>query len=99
MLNIPGMERVGFRHDYNNDIWKFFHAFMNSWINRTRPENRDQYAALYDGWSAAQTLGPLGGSNWQGILALSDSGSVPGPLYHSFTIRRLKKMDAAGENK
>jgi len=38
--------------------------FMNSfWISRTQPENRGQYAALYSmAWSAAQTLGPMSGS-------------------------------------
>jgi len=38
--------------------------FMNSfWIGRTRMENRGQYAALYTmAWSAAQTLGPMAGS-------------------------------------
>lgn len=38
--------------------------FMNSyWISRTRPSNRGQYAALYTmAWSAAQTLGPMGGA-------------------------------------
>jgi predicted MFS family arabinose efflux permease len=38
--------------------------FMNSfWISRTRHENRGQYAALYSmAWSAAQTLGPMSGS-------------------------------------
>jgi len=38
--------------------------FMNSfWISRTRTENRGQYAALYTmAWSAAQTLGPMSGS-------------------------------------
>lgn len=38
--------------------------FMNSfWISRTRPQNRGQYAALYTmAWSAAQTLGPMTGS-------------------------------------
>jgi len=37
---------------------------MNSfWIARTSAGNRGQYAALYTmAWSAAQTLGPLGGS-------------------------------------
>jgi MFS family permease len=37
---------------------------MNSfWIARASPDNRGQYAALYTmAWSAAQTLGPLGGS-------------------------------------
>ncbi len=38
--------------------------FMNSyWIARTQPSNRGQYAALYTmSWSAAQTLGPMGGA-------------------------------------
>jgi len=38
--------------------------FMNSyWITRTQAENRGQYAALYTmAWSAAQTLGPMGGA-------------------------------------
>lgn len=38
--------------------------FMNSyWITRTHTTNRGQYAALYTmAWSAAQTLGPMGGA-------------------------------------
>lgn len=38
--------------------------FMNSyWISRTQPANRGEYAALYTmAWSAAQTLGPMGGA-------------------------------------
>ncbi|WP_276502016.1 MFS transporter [Terrimonas pollutisoli] len=38
--------------------------FMNSyWISRTQRNNRGQYAALYTmAWSAAQTLGPMGGA-------------------------------------
>lgn len=38
--------------------------FMNSyWIARTEAGNRGQYAALYTmAWSAAQTLGPMGGA-------------------------------------
>jgi predicted MFS family arabinose efflux permease len=38
--------------------------FMNSyWIIRTQTVNRGQYAALYTmAWSAAQTLGPMGGA-------------------------------------
>jgi predicted MFS family arabinose efflux permease len=38
--------------------------FMNSyWISRTQPSNRGEYAALYTmAWSAAQTLGPMGGA-------------------------------------
>lgn len=38
--------------------------FMNTyWISRTQASNRGQYAALYTmAWSAAQTLGPMGGA-------------------------------------
>lgn len=38
--------------------------FMNSyWISRTQPSNRGEYAAVYTmAWSAAQTLGPMGGA-------------------------------------
>jgi predicted MFS family arabinose efflux permease len=38
--------------------------FMNSyWISRSQASNRGQYAALYTmAWSAAQTLGPMGGA-------------------------------------
>jgi len=38
--------------------------FMNSyWIGRTQSTNRGQYAALYTmAWSAAQTIGPMGGA-------------------------------------
>ncbi len=42
----------------------FSMPFMNSyWIGRTQVSNRGQYAALYTmAWSAAQTLGPMGGA-------------------------------------
>ena len=42
----------------------FSMPFMNSyWITRTHASNRGQYAALYTmAWSAAQTLGPMGGA-------------------------------------
>ena len=42
----------------------FSMPFMNSyWISRTQSSNRGQYAALYTmAWSAAQTLGPMGGA-------------------------------------
>lgn len=38
--------------------------FMNSyWISRSHANNRGQYAALYTmAWSAAQTMGPMGGA-------------------------------------
>jgi predicted MFS family arabinose efflux permease len=42
--------------------------FMNSyWISRTQSSNRGQYAALYTmSWSAAQVIGPVGGSQLAG---------------------------------
>ena len=42
----------------------FSMPFMNTyWISRTQVSNRGQYAALYTmAWSAAQSLGPMGGS-------------------------------------
>jgi predicted MFS family arabinose efflux permease len=42
----------------------FSMPFLNSyWIARSQISNRGQYAALYTmGWSAAQTLGPMGGA-------------------------------------
>ena len=48
----------------------FSMPFMNSfWIARTQPGNRGQYAALYTmAWSAAQTFGPLAGSQLAGHL-------------------------------
>jgi predicted MFS family arabinose efflux permease len=52
--------------------------FMTSlWISRSQPANRGQYAALYTmAWSAAQTLGPLGGSQIAGYFGLNGYGSV-----------------------
>lgn len=46
----------------------FSMPFMNSyWISRTQPANRGEYAALYTmAWSAAQTLGPMGGAQVAG---------------------------------
>jgi predicted MFS family arabinose efflux permease len=46
----------------------FAMPFMNSfWISRTQQGNRGQYAALFTmAWSAAQTFGPLGGSQLAG---------------------------------
>jgi MFS family permease len=43
---------------------------MNSfWISRSRPGNRGQYAALYTmAWSAAQSFGPIAGSQIAGHL-------------------------------
>lgn len=70
--------------------------FMNSfWISRTRHANRGQYAALYTmAWSAAQTLGPMAGSqlaqntsfNWLWFVA----GGVS--MLVSFFYSRLNKL-------
>lgn len=69
--------------------------FMNSyWIARAQHSNRGQYAALYTmAWSAAQTLGPMGGAQladyagfnilWWTIGGLS--------LLSAFLFRNLKK--------
>ncbi|HET6721222.1 MAG TPA: MFS transporter [Chitinophagaceae bacterium] len=66
MLNIPGMgSTLAFCTITLLTFGEIFSMpFMNSfWISRTQPGNRGQYAALYTmAWSAAQTLGPLGGS-------------------------------------
>ena len=66
MLNIPGMgPLLAFSMICLLTFGEIFSMpFMNSfWINRTQAGNRGQYAALYTmAWSAAQTLGPLGGS-------------------------------------
>lgn len=75
----------------------FSMPFMNSyWIGRTMPSNRGQYAALYTmAWSAAQTLGPIGGSQlaqhygftvlWWAVGGLS--------LFVSFAFYRLSRSD------
>jgi predicted MFS family arabinose efflux permease len=66
MLNIPGIgPGIAFGILSLLTIGEIFSMpFMNSfWIARASPDNRGQYAALYTmAWSAAQTLGPLGGS-------------------------------------
>src|SRR6185369_10313942 len=104
MLNIPGMgpllalcmiTMVTF-----GEIFSM--PFMNSfWISRTQPANRGEYAALYTmAWSAAKTLGHLGGSQLAGHLGFKwlwfSSGALC--ITVSFLIRRLRKMDA-GERK
>lgn len=70
MLNIPGMgPLLALCMIILMTFGEIFAMpFMNSfWINRTRPENRGEYAALYTmAWSAAQTLGPLAGSQLAG---------------------------------
>ncbi|HEX6168302.1 MAG TPA: MFS transporter [Chitinophagaceae bacterium] len=101
MLNIPGMgpmlalgiiTLVTF-----GEIFSM--PFMNSfWISRTLPENRGQYAALYTmAWSAAQTLGPLGGSQLAGQFGFKWLWFSAGALCItvSLLVRKLKDMDAA----
>jgi predicted MFS family arabinose efflux permease len=70
ILNIPGMDPMLalFMITLMTFGEIFSMPFMNSfWISRTQPANRGEYAALYTmAWSAAQTLGPLGGSQLAG---------------------------------
>ena len=103
MLNIPGMGPllalcmiivVTF-----GEI--FAMPFMNSfWISRTQPGNRGQYAALYTmAWSAAQTLGPLGGSQLVGYLGFKWLWFSVGVLciMAAFLVNKLKKSDVLEE--
>lgn len=66
MLNIPGIGRtLAFTMIVLITFGEILSMpFMNSyWISRTQTSNRGQYAALYTmAWSAAQTIGPLGGA-------------------------------------
>jgi predicted MFS family arabinose efflux permease len=66
MLNIPGLgPPLAFFMIFVMTFGEIFSMpFMNTfWISRSHAANRGQYAALYTmAWSAAQTLGPLGGS-------------------------------------
>jgi predicted MFS family arabinose efflux permease len=66
ILNIPGIGSAGvFAMILVVTIGEILSLpFMNSyWLGRTQPTNRGQYAAIYTmAWSAAQTLGPLGGA-------------------------------------
>ena len=70
--------------------------FMNSfWISRTKAENRGQYAALYTmAWSAAQTLGPMGGSQLAQHFGFSWLWLTAGiiTLLVSFFFSRLNKL-------
>ena len=100
MLNIPGMGPVmAFCMISMVTFGEIFSMpFMNSfWISRTQPANRGEYAALYSmAWSAAQTLGPLGGSQLVGHLGFKWLWFSTGALCItvSLLIRRLSKMDA-----
>ena len=65
MLNIPGGAIIAISMIVLVTFGEILSMpFMNSyWIARTQPSNRGQYAALYTmAWSAAQTLGPMGGA-------------------------------------
>ena len=66
MLNIPGIGvTLAFSMIIMVTLGEILSMpFMNSyWISRTTTSNRGQYAALYTmAWSAAQTLGPIGGA-------------------------------------
>jgi len=66
LLNIPGIgPLLAFGMIILITFGEIFSMpFMNSyWISRTQTSNRGQYAALYTmAWSAAQTLGPMGGA-------------------------------------
>jgi predicted MFS family arabinose efflux permease len=69
--------------------------FMNSyWIARTQPSNRGQYAALYTmAWSAAQTLGPMGGAQLAQSAGFNVLWWVVGGLsiIAALSFRRLEK--------
>ncbi|MEP6700513.1 MAG: MFS transporter, partial [Bacteroidota bacterium] len=65
LLNIPGGAVIACSMIFLVTFGEILSMpFMNSyWIARTQPSNRGQYAALYTmAWSAAQTLGPMGGA-------------------------------------
>jgi len=100
MLNIPGMGPIlAFCMITMVTFGEIFSMpFMNSfWISRTQPANRGEYAALYSmAWSAAQTLGPLGGSQLVGHLGFKWLWFSTGALCItvSLLIRTLRKMDA-----
>ena len=75
--------------------------FMNSyWITRTQVSNRGQYAALYTmAWSAAQTLGPMGGaqvvqySNFQVLWFITGGLCVAAAgIFHLLNKRERKKL-------
>ncbi len=72
--------------------------FMNTyWIGRTQASNRGQYAALYTmAWSAAQTLGPMGGAQLAQHGGFTILWWVVGALamVASFSFWRLHKLPA-----
>jgi len=104
MLNIPGMGPILALCMITVMTFGeiFSMPFMNSfWISRTQPSNRGEYAALYTmAWSAAQTLGPLGGSQLAGHFGFKWLWFSAGALciIVSLLIRQLRNSDA-GERK
>ena len=104
MLNIPGIGSVLALCMITLMTFGeiFSMPFMNSfWISRTQPGNRGEYAALYTmAWSAAQTLGPLGGSQLAGHFGFKWLWFSAGALciIVSLLIRQLRNSDA-GERK
>jgi predicted MFS family arabinose efflux permease len=100
MLNIPGMgPMLALSMITLLTFGEIFSMpFMNSfWISRTKPTNRGQYAALYTmAWSAAQTLGPLGGSQLAGHFGFKWLWFSAGALCLtvSLLIRRLREIEA-----
>jgi len=100
MLNIPGMgPMLAFCMITVVTFGEIFSMpFMNSfWISRTQPANRGGYAALYTmAWSAAQTLGPLGGSQLAGHFGFKWLWFSAGALCItvSLLIRMLRAKDS-----
>lgn len=97
MLNIPGLGPILALFIITlltfGEIFSM--PFMNSfWISRTQPGNRGQYAALYTmAWSAAQTLGPLGGSQLAGHFGFKWLWFSAGAICFvvAFFIKKLNK--------
>ena len=100
MLNIPGMgPMLALCMITMMTFGEIFSMpFMNSfWISRTQPGNRGEYAALYTmAWSAAQTLGPLGGSQLAGHFGFKWLWFSAGALciIVSLLMRQLRNLDA-----
>jgi len=71
--------------------------FMNSyWIGRANVSNRGQYAALYTmAWSAAQTLGPMGGAQLVQHSGFMTLWFITGALciFTAFAFRELDLYD------
>jgi predicted MFS family arabinose efflux permease len=99
MLNIPGIGPfMAFIILAILTIGEIFSMpFMNSyWIKRSSAGNRGQYAALYTmAWSAAQTLGPLSGSQVAGHFGFKWLWIGVGTLciIVALLMNKLKKAD------